>query len=78
MDMAVLKMRFHGSKRGSGVVSKRQVSKAGQLVTREGSETRRVSRSGNGGVIGSRGQGIVREGRRRGSRGVGRVGPRSL
>lgn len=55
MDVAVLKMRFHGSKRGSGVVSKRQVSEAGQLVTGKGSETGRVSGSSNGGVIGSRG-----------------------
>lgn len=70
-------MRLEGSQsRGSGVLEG-EVAQRRQLVA-HGSKPRRVSRSSDGSVVWSGRQRVVREGGRGRSRGVGRVGTRSL
>lgn len=73
-----LEMRLHGGESGRGVVLQREVAQTGQLVAREGTQTRRVGGGGDGRMVGRGGEGVMREGGRRGRRRVGRVGARAL
>ncbi len=72
-----LQVRLHGCKSWR-VVLQRQVAQARQLIAGEGTQAGRVRRRGNGRVVRSGREGVMREGGRRGCGRVGRVGTRAL
>jgi hypothetical protein len=76
--IGALSLGFHGCK--SGRVLERQMAdrRQVQLAGTKRAQTGRVCRGCQGSVVGSGGQRVVRESRRGGSSGVGRVGTRTL
>lgn len=54
LELTLLKMRLHRGQCRCCVVLKRQVPETRELIARERSQTRRMSGSGDRGVVGSR------------------------